>query len=104
MPDAPPDDVPAPGEASRPARPAPPALDDLRAIVQRAAGALERLRDEKRQLREENEHLRERVAQLEADPSAGRDGTALLLDDDSDALRERIDGFIDTLDAHLDEA
>jgi hypothetical protein len=80
---------------------APPALGDLRAAVRRAAEEVGRLREKTGRLEGENGRLRARVTQLEADPSAGRDGTALLLDDDPEALRERIDQFIDAIDAHL---
>ena len=95
------DDASGTSSATPPGRGAPPALGELRETVRRAAGEISRLREETHRLRAETERLRERVAQLEQDPGAGRDGTALLLNDDPDALRQRIDRFINALDAHL---
>ena len=93
-----------PGAASSADYDAPPALGDLREAVHQAAGELRHLRNEMHRLRVENEHLRERISQLEEDPSAGRNGTALLLEEeDPAALRQRIDRFIEAIDAQLNE-
>jgi len=68
----------------------------LRAKVERAATALRRLQTE-------NERLRHRVAELEQRPAVHPDTTALMLDDDPAALRDRISTFIEAIDAHLDD-
>jgi hypothetical protein len=53
-------------------------------------------------LRAENERLRRRVEELEAGPDLPDDETHLSLDDDPEALRERITDFIDAIDAYLE--
>lgn len=53
-------------------------------------------------LRAENERLRRRVEELEAQPDYPEDETVLALDDDPDAVRERITQFINTIDAYLE--
>lgn len=87
-----------PSDASLPS-----ALGDLREQIHRAVGEIERLRAEVRRLEAENDEHRRRVQELEADPAAGRDETALLVDDDPDALREQIDRFIKAIDVHIAE-
>lgn len=67
----------------------------LRAQVERATTALERLQDE-------NERLRRRVEELEQHPALQPDTTTLVLDDDPDALRGRISSFIDAIDTYLE--
>jgi predicted nuclease with TOPRIM domain len=96
-----PDSPDAPGDDA-PERETSPALDELREAVRRATSQIEHLRERAHRLEDENQHLKERVAELEADPAAGRDDTALLVGDDPDALRERIDHFIEALDAELE--
>ncbi len=83
--------LPADGQASTPS----PALERLRKQVRRAADELERLRAE-------NRALQQRVAELEARPTVGEDEIVLRVDD-PDALRRQIEGFIETIDAYLDE-
>lgn len=76
------------------AAPEPPALRRLRRHVAHAAETLDRLR-------RENERLRARVQELEANPGFDYDGTLLPLDDDAAALRKKVEGFVEALDAHL---
>jgi hypothetical protein len=73
----------------------PPALERLRAHVNRAADEIKRLRDE-------NRRLRQRVQTLERRPAVG-EGQAFITLDHPEDLRRRIEGFIDTIDAYLDE-
>lgn len=75
----------------------------------RGTQALERLRDRIRtatseilRLREENAALAERIAHLEA--SVGGDleeGTLLHFDEDPEALRRKVNGFIEAIDQYL---
>jgi regulator of replication initiation timing len=102
MPDLPDEDASGDDAPAGDDREAPPALEDLRDAVGRATRQIERLSEENARLEDENERLRERVDELEADPAAGRDGTAVLLDDEPEDLRARIDRFIDAIDAHLE--
>lgn len=106
MPPDPPDDRSVAGAfSSDSARAAPPSLEDLRAVVNRAAATIRQLRQETDRLQAENDRLRERVRELEENPGAGLEqGTALLLDDDPDTLRQRIDRFIEALDTHLTDS
>ena len=67
----------------------------LRAQVDRATTALNRLQAE-------NERLRRRVDELEQRPAVKPDTTALMLDNDPEALRDRISSFIDAIDTYLD--
>jgi uncharacterized coiled-coil protein SlyX len=67
----------------------------LRAQVDRATTALNRLQDE-------NERLRRRVEELEERPAVQPDTTALVLDNDPEALRDRISSFIDAIDTYLE--
>jgi len=68
---------------------------DLRAQVERVTTALRRLRTE-------NERLRRRVEELEQRPAIQPDTTSLVLDDDPEALRDRISSFIDAIDTYLE--
>lgn len=72
-----------------------PALERLRAQVNRAADEIERLRAE-------NRRLQERVETLEQRPDVSQDEAFITLDD-PEALRRQIQDFIDTIDAYLDE-
>jgi len=67
----------------------------LRTQVERATAALERLQAE-------NERLRRRVEELEQRPALQPDTTTFVLDDDPDALRDRISSFIDAIDVYLE--
>lgn len=67
----------------------------LRTQVERATTALERLRAE-------NERLRRRVEELEQRPALQPDTTTFVLDEDPDALRDRISSFIDAIDTYLE--
>jgi len=67
----------------------------LRKQVERATTALERLQAE-------NERLRRRVDELEQRPALQPDTTTFVLDDDPDALRDRIASFIDAIDTYLE--
>lgn len=79
--------------SQREALSSPPALDRLHAQVNRAASEIERLRAE-------NRRLRQRVKTLEQRPAVDENQAFVTLDD-PDALREQIEGFIDTIDAYL---
>lgn len=68
----------------------------LRAQVERAATALNRLQAE-------NERLRRRVEELEQRPALQPDTTTFVLDDEPDALRDRISAFIDAIDLYLED-
>lgn len=67
----------------------------LRAQVDRATTALNRLQAE-------NERLRRRVEKLEQRPAIQPDTTALVLNDGPEALRDRISSFIDAIDTYLE--
>ena len=67
----------------------------LRAQVDRATTALNRLQAE-------NERLRRRVEELEQRPAIQPDTTALVLNDGPEALRDRISSFIDAIDTYLE--
>jgi hypothetical protein len=71
------------------------AVRRLRAEVDRATTALNRLQTE-------NRRLRRRVEELEAHPALQPDATTFVLDDDPDALRDRISSFIDAIDTYLE--
>lgn len=73
------------------------ALDRLRERVQQAAQEIERLRAEKRR-------LQARVHELEQRPALDDDEAFIRLNDDPEALRRQIEGFIETIDAYLDES
>lgn len=87
--------LPSSAAPERDASPSPPALERLRAQVSRAADEIERLRDE-------NRRLRQRVQALERRPAVDEDQAFITLDHPED-LRRQIEGFIDTIDAYLDE-
>ena len=70
-----------------------PALRRLQKQVHRAAQEIDRLRTE-------NRRLKQRVQQLEQRPAVDENEAFVTLDD-PDALRTRIEGFIDTIDAYL---
>jgi predicted nuclease with TOPRIM domain len=72
--------------------------DAIRRLSRRVAQAADTIE----RLRAENERLRRRVEELEAGPDLPDDETHLSLDDDPEALRERITAFIDAIDACLD--
>lgn len=74
-----------------------PALERLRTRIESAVAEIERLRTE-------NAALAERVHQL-ADEAAARedDALALTLDSDPDALREKVETFIEAIDQMLAE-
>ncbi len=57
-----------------------------------------------RALRAENQRLRDRVEELSQRPDVGDDDAFAHFDDDRDALRKRIQHFIDAIDDHLDNA
>ena len=73
--------------------------------------SLERLRDRVRQaarelarLRQENATLHDRLAALESRPAVDPDATAVLgFDEDPEALRAKIEGFIEAIDAYLEQ-
>lgn len=67
----------------------------LRTQVQRAVTTIN-------QLRAENKRLRQRVQELAARPDVPSDKTILALDDDPDALRDRITDFIEAIDTYLE--
>ena len=73
------------------------ALDRLRDRVEAAAREIERLRAE-------NAELRTRVGDLAAHPAVGSEADVLLaFDDDSDAVRAKIEDFIGTIDRLLSD-
>ncbi len=72
----------------------PQSLERLRERVKQAAHELERLR-------KENAALAEGIEQLETHPDIDLDGTVFTFDADSDVLREKVEGFIKTIDAYL---
>ena len=68
----------------------------LRTQVDRATAALDRLQSE-------NERLRRRVQELEQRPAIQPNTTTLVLDNDPDALRDRITTFINAIDTYLED-
>ncbi len=91
---------PAPTHGEKPKRrgsvhlQSPQSLVRLRERVKQAAHELERLR-------KENAALAERIEQLETHPDINLDGTVFAFDADPDVLREKVEGFIKTIDAYL---
>lgn len=72
-------------------------LRKLRDRVERAANELIRLR-------EENAALQERIEALESTPASnGKDAGLLLLDTDPEALKRKVEGFIQSIDNYLDK-
>lgn len=72
----------------------PRSLERLRTRVEAAAEEIERLRTE-------NAALAARIGELEARPAVESDATVLVLDDDPEALREKVNAFIDAIDQYL---
>ena len=77
---------------------------DHRYVVERLTRRVERAAETIRRLRAENERLRRRVEELEAGPDVPEDETLLTIDDDPEALRERITQFIDAIDDYLERS
>ncbi len=72
-------------------------LRKLRDRVERAANELIRLR-------EENTALQQRIDELESAPvSQGDSAGLLLLDSDPEALKRKVEGFIQSIDNYLDK-
>lgn len=75
-------------------------LRSLRRLRDRVAAAAQELA----QLRQENTVLHQRIAELEAGERALGDGGApMLLEGDPEALRRKVDGFIQAIDRFLEE-
>jgi len=72
--------------------------DGLRRLARRVEQAVETIE----RLRAENERLRRRVEELEAGPDVPEGETLLTLEEDPEALRDKITHFIDAIDAYLD--
>lgn len=73
-----------------------------RDVVRRLKAQVEEAVETIAELRTENERLRQRIEELEAQPDYPEDETILALDDDPEAVRERITQFINTIDTYLD--
>ena len=72
-------------------------LRKLRDRVERAANELIRLR-------EENAALQERIEELESTPAKnGKDAGLLMLDTDPEALKRKVEGFIQSIDNYLEK-
>ena len=76
----------------------------------RSARALERLRNrielvskELHRLREENASLQREVEELQMRGLGGVDGTPIVFTDNPAALRAKVEGFIESIDAYLDQ-
>lgn len=69
------------------------ALEHLKSLVATAAHQLERLR-------EENAALAARVVELEGQEET--DAPLLSFDEDPELLRQKVDGFIEAIDAYLE--
>ena len=69
-------------------------LERLRERVETAARELERLR-------KDNALLARRIAELEARPAVDADQAFLVFDSDPEALRKKVESFIQAIDAHL---
>jgi hypothetical protein len=72
--------------------------------------SLERLRDrvqavteELNRLRDANAALRDRIEELETRPPTDPDLTTITFDQDPEALRRTVEGFIEAIDAYLAE-
>jgi len=76
--------------------------DTHRAAVQRLHRRVEEAVETIQRLRAENERLRQRVQELESRPAFPEDKAVLALDDDPEAVRERITDFIDVIDDYLE--
>lgn len=75
---------------------------EYRAVVRRLRAQVERATTALNRLQAENERLRRRVEELEQRPALQPDTTTFVLDDDPNALRDRISSFIDAIDTYLD--
>lgn len=73
------------------------AVSALREQTQTAAETI-------RALRAENQRLRDKVEELSQRPDVGDDDAFAHFDEDREALRQRIQHFIDAIDDHLDNA
>ncbi|MFK7845853.1 MAG: hypothetical protein AB8G77_11160 [Rhodothermales bacterium] len=72
-------------------------LRKLRDRVERAANELIRLR-------EENAALQDRIEELESTPASnGKDAGLLMLETDPEALKRKVEGFIQSIDNYLDK-
>ena len=71
-------------------------LRKLRDRVERAANELIRLRSE-------NQLLQERIEELEAMPATNDDAGGLVLDGNPEALKRKVEGFIQAIDDYLEE-
>lgn len=74
----------------------------------RSTQSLERLREkvegaaqELKRLREENEDLVARIAELEARPAQESDAASVSFEEDPEALRRKVTGFIEAIDQYL---
>ena len=72
----------------------PRSLERLRDRVKKAVQELERLQ-------QENAALSARIQELETRPAIDHEGTLLVFDNDPDVLREKVEGFIEVIDAYL---
>lgn len=91
----PPNVAPSPEPSGGPVRlKAPQSLERLRDRVQAAA-------DELARLRRENAALAARIRDLETRPAADPDASLLILDEEPEALRRKVQGFIDAIDRYL---
>ena len=100
-PDSSPEDASSPSNASS----LPPAQPDVPAPFRDAVAALQKqvhtAEETIRALRAENEQLREQVDRLSKRPDVTDDDAFARFDEDRDALRRRIQHFIDAIDDHL---
>lgn len=69
-------------------------LERLRERVEVAARELERLR-------KDNVLLARRIAELEARPAVDDDQSFLVLDENQEVLRKKVEGYIQAIDAYL---
>jgi len=75
---------------------------EYRAAVRRLRAQVDQATTALRRLQAENERLRRRVQELEQRPAIQPNTTTLVLDNDPDALRDRITAFIDALDTYIE--
>lgn len=71
--------------------------------LRRLRDRIERAAHELQVLREENAALNERIQELEAMPSDSGEGGVRFLETDPDALKRKVEGFIDVIDQYLDQ-
>ena len=86
--------APDPSAKRRASLKSPQSLERLRDRVQAVVHELDRLR-------KENTELTERIEHLETRPALDVDGTLLTFDESPDALREKVEGFINAIDQYL---